>query len=150
MIRRLRETTGDVFNVGWSPEGWGSWAATSLNGGVAVWQAAAHQPPLRLYGHGSRNVLGLAWHPTRPLLATAARDCTVRLWNLSTGVSEVLREAQELLGVSWSPDGRWLAVTDARGGVTVWDERISVRLRACTNLAAEKSPERAGRRMAAC
>jgi WD40 repeat protein len=136
MIQSFRETTGNVFNVAWSPDG-DFLAATSMDGGVAVWPATAGQPPLHLHGHGPRNVLGLAWHPTRPLLTTAARDCTVRLWNLSTGVSEVLREAQELLGVSWSPDGRWLAATDAQGGVTVWDERISVQL-GHTNLAASE------------
>lgn len=117
-----------VFNIAWSPDG-ESLAATSKDGGVAVWRGAVDEPPLRMNGHGPANVLGLAWHPAHPLLATAASDRTVRLWDVGTQQCQVLDHEFAPDGVSWSPDGRWLAVTDTGGGLGIWDTAKPVTVR---------------------
>jgi len=56
------------------------------------------------------------------MLATASFDSTVRLWDLDAGTSQVLcRLDPQPYGLSWSPDGRRVAVTDEGGGLGVWD-----------------------------
>jgi len=70
-------------------------------------------------------VSALAWHPTRPILATASEDLVIRLWNLDTG--ERLEELRGPLSppsvLSFSPGGTRLA-TAARDGVArIWEPR---------------------------
>jgi WD40 repeat protein len=70
-------------------------------------------------------VTALAWHPTRPILATASEDLVIRLWNLDTG--ERLEELRGPLSppsvLSFSPGGTRLG-TAARDGVArIWEPR---------------------------
>jgi len=70
-------------------------------------------------------VTALAWHPTRPILATASEDLVIRLWNVDTG--ERLEELRGPLSppsvLSFSPGGTRLA-TAARDGVArIWEPR---------------------------
>ncbi|HEX8474601.1 MAG TPA: caspase family protein [Pyrinomonadaceae bacterium] len=62
----------------------------------------------------------MAFSPDGRLLATGARDDTVRIWDVATGrVLRTLYGAQE--PVVFSPDGRWLSTGDLRGLLTLWD-----------------------------
>jgi WD40 repeat protein len=67
-------------------------------------------------------VVDMAWHPKLPLLATISGDYSTRIWDLRT---EQLREEFrcvrniQLVRVKWSPDGRYLAVSDSGGGSNV-------------------------------
>lgn len=120
MAQGFKGMAGEAFYVGWSPDG-EMLAATSQHGVAAVWLKAADQSPRLLIGHDDENVLGLAWHPARPVLATAGIDGTVRLWDIAAGTSRVLQLDLKAYDVAWSPDGRRLAVADDAGGVNVWD-----------------------------
>lgn len=67
-------------------------------------------------------VSALAWHPTRPILATASEDLSVRFWDLNT--EKRLEELQGSLAppnvLSFSPGGTRLA-TAARDGIArIW------------------------------
>jgi WD40 repeat protein len=59
-------------------------------------------------------VIGVAWHPTLPLLATASEDFSVRIWDLRTDtLVEEFRSTRNTpaLRLKWSPDGRFLGVS---------------------------------------
>jgi len=128
-MQSFKGLPGEAFYVGWSPDGT-MLAATSAHGGVAVWPETGGQSPRLLRGHGDENILGLVWHPTRPVLATAGIDHTVRLWDIDTGTSQILALDQSAYDVDWSPDGRWLAVADGAGDLGVWDPETGALLAA--------------------
>lgn len=70
-------------------------------------------------------ITALAWHPTRPVVASASEDLGIRLWNLDDGTRlEELRGPLSAPSVlSFSSDGRQLA-TAARDGVArIWEPR---------------------------
>lgn len=72
-------------------------------------------------------VTGLAWHPSRPVIATAATDLTVRLWDLNT--ARMLREwcpSVEPGKLSFSASGKYLACNGV-GRVWLTEEDAEVK-----------------------
>jgi eukaryotic-like serine/threonine-protein kinase len=70
-------------------------------------------------------ITALAWHPTRPILATASQDLVIRLWNLEDGA-----RLEELRGplsppsvLSFSPGGTRLATAARDQVVRIWEPR---------------------------
>lgn len=70
-------------------------------------------------------ITALAWHPTRPILATASEDLVIRLWNLDDGT-----RLEELRGplsppsvLSFSPDGTRLATASRDRVARIWEPR---------------------------
>ena len=70
-------------------------------------------------------ITALAWHPTKPILATASADLSLRLWNLDTG-----RRLEELRGplappalLAFSPGGQRLACTARNEATRIWEPR---------------------------
>ncbi|MGB0578501.1 MAG: hypothetical protein ACPGVU_02260 [Limisphaerales bacterium] len=63
----------------------------------------------------------LALHSSRPLVATASEDLTVRLWNFETG--EMLDELRgpPVKGLDFSPDGTRLMTVGVESLAFVWD-----------------------------
>ncbi len=75
----------------------------------------------RLSGHqGSVN--GLSWQPNGQLLATAAIDGRIRLWNLKTYQQQKIFSAQgsSLNGISFAPNGQTIAAATQNGVVQLW------------------------------
>jgi WD40 repeat protein len=67
--------------------------------------------------------LGLAFHPRRPLLASAHADRQVRLWDAETGAEVTALPwpgDRPPRRVDFSPDGQLLAAVDAQERVRVW------------------------------
>jgi serine/threonine protein kinase/WD40 repeat protein len=69
-----------------------------------------------------QSVTGLAWHPSRPILATASKDRSIRLWSLET-----TERLEELYGVEFhprelvfSPGGARLACHD-KATTRIWE-----------------------------
>lgn len=88
---------------------------------VRIRDAATLQVLMEFRAHNGP-ISALAWHPRRPVLATASEDLSLRLWNLETG--KRLEELQGSLAppnvLSFSPGGFRLA-TAARDGVArIW------------------------------
>ncbi|MBM3981440.1 MAG: WD40 repeat domain-containing protein [Planctomycetes bacterium] len=78
--------TGDVWAVGFSPDG--KWLATGDGdwrkpSDIVIWDTKTWKEVARL-SHTSE-VLCLAWHTTKPVLAAGAWDKTARVWDLSEG-----------------------------------------------------------------
>jgi denticleless len=75
----------------WSPDG-GHLASGSSDGLAYIWAADGDgTAPLTLAGH-EREVTTVAWCPTDPCqLASAADDCTVRVWNVARRQAEERR-----------------------------------------------------------
>jgi len=81
-------------------------------------------------GHAS-NLYGLALSPDGRRLASAASDCTIRLWDTQTG-DEVLTlrgQLHEHSPLAFSPDGADLASTNMNYQIQIWSTRDSARKR---------------------
>ena len=68
-------------------------------------------------------ITALAWHPTKPIVATASADLSVKLWNVETG-----RRLEEFRGMlippnslAFSPSGQRLGCTGTFDSTRIWD-----------------------------
>ncbi|NDD39112.1 MAG: hypothetical protein EB082_12010 [Verrucomicrobia bacterium] len=68
-------------------------------------------------------ITALAWHPTKPIMATASADLSVKLWNLETG--RLLEELRGVLTVptelAFSPSGRRLGCAGDGDPTRIWE-----------------------------
>ena len=120
---------GTAECVRWLPDG------RFITGGddraVRVWDASGHHLLRELGGH-TETIRTVNLVPTDgKLIVSAARDGTIRLWDLETG-AEVRRFVGHV-GQVWcaevSPDGRLLLSSGADKTVRLWDARTGVLVR---------------------
>lgn len=78
--------------------------------------------PWEFRAHDGR-ISALAFHPTKPLLATGSGDCSIRLWNLGDfSLREELRPwPVEPVSLEFSPTGSRLASANGVGNAFIWD-----------------------------
>lgn len=69
----------------------------------------------------------LCWHATNAdLLSTASGDKTVRIWDIRAGkCSTVTNTKGENINITWSPDGKTIAVGNKEDLVTFIDTRTN-------------------------
>jgi WD40 repeat protein len=111
-----------VVNVAFGPDGRTLAAETCPEHVLRVWDVAT-KGEVAASGHGV-HLNGLAMHPGGRLLATAARDGTVRFEDLASRLTRVLAVGPGPFGgavhqVAFTPEGRYLATANDNGAVSI-------------------------------
>ena len=94
------------------------------DGTARVWDAASGEEKLTLIGHGSF-VQSAVFSPDEKSIATAGDDRTVRLWSVGAQAARPTAAGRHHLAAadypSFTPDGRWVLVTNSNGVQQLWD-----------------------------
>jgi YD repeat-containing protein len=121
---QMRGYASRVTQTQWSANS--RYLATAAGNDVVVWDFGGRGPegtrPLELQGHTDRVTL-LAFHPEGPWLVSAGRDWRITLWQpgaKDTASVDAHLTSGEITALRWSPDGRMLAVGDAKGRLTLY------------------------------
>ncbi|HEU4624987.1 MAG TPA: hypothetical protein VFS52_09510 [Steroidobacteraceae bacterium] len=121
---QMRGYSSKVLLTEWSANA--RYLATVAGNDVIVWDFGGKGPegtrPLELRGHTER-ITALAFQPSGPYLASAGRDWRISLWQ--PGKEATALDAHltggEISAIRWSPDGKRLAVGEAKGRLTFYD-----------------------------
>jgi WD40 repeat protein len=130
----VRETaTGGVLSTCPYPSGYVICSAVSPDGTrfasmgwetLYIWDTAKWGKPTRVKGNSSRQFVSLAFHPTRPVLASVQGGQTlVKFLHAETGkpAAKFTWKLGPMRCVAFSADGTLAAAGSASGKVVVWD-----------------------------
>ncbi|HYT44823.1 MAG TPA: CHAT domain-containing protein, partial [Methylomirabilota bacterium] len=112
---------GTVNAVAWSPD-----SKYIVSGGVdgtaQVWEATTGKSIAPANEHGSP-VNAVAWSPKETLIVSASSGVRpVDIWNPITRINYKLTLVNDsVVAITWSPTGKWIALTDGYENVQVWD-----------------------------
>uniref|UniRef100_A0A672FGL2 Protein HIRA n=1 Tax=Salarias fasciatus TaxID=181472 RepID=A0A672FGL2_SALFA len=116
----LRNHTGDVMDVAWSPHD--VWLAScSVDNTIVIWNARKFPEMVTcLRGHTGL-VKGLTWDPVGKYLASQADDHSLKVWRtvdwqMEANITKPFSECggtTHVLRLSWSPDGQYLVSAHA-------------------------------------
>ncbi|XP_068594513.1 protein HIRA [Brachionichthys hirsutus] len=116
----LRNHTGDVMDVAWSPHD--VWLAScSVDNTIVIWNARKFpEMVMCLRGHTGL-VKGLTWDPVGKYVASQADDHSLKVWRtvdwqMEANVTKPFSECggtTHVLRLSWSPDGQYLVSAHA-------------------------------------
>ncbi|XP_030219117.1 protein HIRA isoform X2 [Gadus morhua] len=116
----LRNHTGDVMDVAWSPHD--VWLAScSVDNTIVIWNARKFPEMVScLRGHTGL-VKGLTWDPVGKYIASQADDHSLKVWRtvdwqMETDITKPFSECggtTHVLRLSWSPDGQYLVSAHA-------------------------------------
>jgi len=114
-----------IVKVSWSPDGQ---RIASADTRIKIWDATTGKHVLN-YDSGNNIIYDFAWSPDGKRIASCFTDpdaesqpYTIENWDAATGshISTYATE-QTMLGVTWSPDGRYLAAGGVGQRIVVWD-----------------------------
>lgn len=126
--------TAPIDSVSWALDGQ-TVASSSQGGVVRVWNATSGQEVHAFYQDAKVPMRVLAFSPVDTTLAVGGDDGIVRFWNGQTCQQQtVVNGAQRCVDVpqrvhvshsairslTWSPDGRFLAIGSADGVLSIW------------------------------
>lgn len=121
---QMRGYPGKVTQTAWSSNS--RYLATGAGPSVVVWDFGGKGPegtrPIELRGHTDR-VEALAFQPGGVHLVSGGRDWRISLWapgKATVAVDAHLAEA-EVTAIRWSQDGRFVAVGERQGALTVFE-----------------------------
>uniref|UniRef100_A0AAX7VFF0 Protein HIRA n=1 Tax=Astatotilapia calliptera TaxID=8154 RepID=A0AAX7VFF0_ASTCA len=116
----LRNHTGDVMDVAWSPRD--VWLAScSVDNTIVIWNARKFPEMITtLRGHTGL-VKGLTWDPVGKYIASQADDHSLKVWRtvdwqMDANITKPFSECggtTHVLRLSWSPDGQYLVSAHA-------------------------------------
>lgn len=116
----LRNHTGDVMDVAWSPHD--VWLAScSVDNTIVIWNARKFpEMVVCLRGHTGL-VKGLTWDPVGKYIASQADDHSLKVWRtvdwqMEANITKPFSECggtTHVLRLSWSPDGQYLVSAHA-------------------------------------
>ena len=89
---------------------------------MRLWDPIAGKE-VRQYDTGHWLTRSVAFHPSGSWLVAAAKDETIRAWDVATGrpLGEPVPVERELMNLAFRPDGRRLAGAGSDGTIRVWD-----------------------------
>jgi len=100
--------------------------SAGLDGTLNVWDRTSERK-LATVDTGQTGVIGVAWHPQRPIVVTTGAPGSVRFWNVSNPRRPVEQRHRALTAPAgfpqFSPDGRFLVINSGltRTSATVFD-----------------------------
>ncbi|MDB4516632.1 WD40 repeat domain-containing protein [Crocinitomicaceae bacterium] len=120
LVYRLEGHSAYVTCVAWSSDGKAIATGSSSEPNLLLWRMEGGSSPVAAIGHRLA-VEKIEWSPALPLLASASKDDTVRVWD-ETGT---LIHVFEMRGsgspdLMWSGDGSLLAAANDES-VSIWD-----------------------------
>ena len=127
LLMRTHSMNDPISSLKWSRDG-SKLAVGTTSASVQIWDAEKCSRIRNFQGHRDR-VSVMAWQSQpRGLLSTAGRDSTIRNHDMrcvdNVGVYRL--HAQEVCGLSWSPDNSQLASGGNDNVCMVWDAQQSV------------------------
>lgn len=122
LLAQLGPHLDDVNAVAWRSDGeLLACAMDAKDARIVLWNPTLGRRVGELVGH-EHGVFALAFSPDGKELATAAEDCTVRIWRVDDGVQRaVLRHPGDPETVDWSPCGGAVATGCDDGSLRIWD-----------------------------
>jgi signal transduction histidine kinase len=125
ILDRIKKPSPWVGTIEWRPDG--RWLIVGyLDSVVRVWDLETGAVG-ELKGH-TREIVSSIPHPLEPLLATFSWDNSLRLWDLSSG--NLLLQTSSLMPISFSADGKKLAVSKRGSGIGLLNVHRSAVFRA--------------------
>jgi WD40 repeat protein len=121
---QMRGYPGKVDVTVWSGDS--RWLATIADSQVVVWDFGGRGPegsrPLQLSGHTDR-IDCLAFQPNGNFLVSAGRDWRLSLWlpGKTPGALDAHLADAEPSALRWSPDGRFVALGERRGRLSIYE-----------------------------
>jgi len=121
---QMRGYPGKVDQLGWSGDS--RYLATAAGDRIVVWDFGGKGPegssPLQLAGHTDR-IECLAYQPRGNFLATAGLDWRLSLWlpgKFPAAIDAHLTDSEPSC-LRWSPDGRFLALGERKGKLSIFE-----------------------------
>lgn len=121
-LMNLDEDSEDyVSSVAWLPQGGTHLAVGTASSAVQLWDVQAGKAVRTMDGHASR-VGALAWNGH--ILSSGSRDTSIINHDVRIRdhvVGKMNTHTQEVCGLSWSPDGQYLASGANDNTLCIWD-----------------------------
>nr|MBX2862262.1 hypothetical protein [Leptolyngbyaceae cyanobacterium MAG.088] len=114
---------GKVRQVAWAApvDNQPAMVAAACVEGVTVWRRQGQGWENRVLEKHSGTVVAIAFHPTKRLLASAAQDGRLCLWQKAKALQQTLKGvASGFSAVAWHPQGAYLAAGGDQGEVLIW------------------------------
>ncbi|KAK9751528.1 WD domain, G-beta repeat [Popillia japonica] len=120
--------TESVRDVQFSPHIPHTFAAVSENGSVQIWDIRKSDKCQQQFTAHSGPVFACDWHPESPWLATASRDKTIKVWDLSNKptLEYTIHTIASIGHIKWRPQRKYhiascALVVDC--SINIWDVR---------------------------
>ena len=120
--------TESVRDVQFSPHQAHSFAAVSENGHVQLWDLRRHDKYFQHFTAHSGPIFACDWHPETAWLATASRDKTIKVWDLTAKPScdYTINTIASVGRIKWRPQRKYHIASCALVldcSINVWDIR---------------------------